>query len=170
MTHEATIRGDELQLLLNLPYPELEVSYPMTGIPLIRATQTREGVEVRLLATSTSFDESTNSGLWEKERPNWSDLKECFLASGATSYTNLDDFKKILTTLARTGHVYYAPDTNILYNGFLTSTNLIEPNKIILSGTVKDEVKAKLNQKHGSHHIDEMKNNSRARARGLVSF
>jgi len=161
MTHETPIRGNELQLLLNLPYPELEVSYPMTGIPLLRATQTREGVEIRLLTTPTSFEKNTDSDLWRRERPSWNDLLECFLASGAANFTNMDDFKKALTSYPRTGRVYYAPDTNILYHGFLTTSNLVEPSKVLLSGTVKEEIRAQLNHKHGPHHIDELKKSSR---------
>lgn len=161
MTREATIRGGELQLLLNLPYPELEVSYPMTGIPLLRATQTRDGVELRIHATRTSFEEQTDSDLWGKERPTWNDLQECFLASGATRYTNLDDFKKSQAGLSKTGRVYYAPDTNILYNGFLTTSGLIEPGKVLLSGTVKDEIKARLNYKYDPRQIEELKKSSR---------
>jgi hypothetical protein len=157
VTHEATISGDELQLLLNLPYPELEVTYPMTNIPLFRATQVREGVQLHVLASPTSFEDRTDSDLWSRERPTWNDLIECSLASGATAYSNLAGFKEALNGYSRTSRVIYAPDTNILYHGFLTATQLIDPNKIILSDTVKEEIKAHLNYKHGPHQIDELK-------------
>jgi hypothetical protein len=160
VTHEATISGDELQLLLNLPYPELEVTYPMTGIQLFRATQVREGVQLHVLASPTSFDDKTDSDLWRRERPTWNDLIECSLASGATTYTNLPDFKGALNGYSRTGRVYYAPDTNILYDGFLTTTQLIDPNKVILSDTVKEEIRAHLNYKHGPHQIEELKHST----------
>ena len=157
MTHEATLSGDELQLLLNLPYPELEVTYPMTNIPLLRTRQVREGVQVHVLATPTSFEGGTDSDLWRSERPTWNDLLECSLASGAAAYANLGDFKKALNGYSRVGHVCYAPDTNVLYNGFLTTSRLVDPNKVLLSGTVKEEIKAQLNYKHGPPHVEELK-------------
>jgi hypothetical protein len=110
-----------------------------------------------VIATPTSFEDRTDSDLWSRERPTWNDFLECYLSSGVTTYTNLDDFNKALNGYSRVGHVYYAPDTNILYNGFLTTSKLVDPNKVLLSGTVKEEIKAHLNYKHGPLHIDELK-------------
>lgn len=157
MTRDVTIQGDELQLLLNLPYPELEVSYPMTNIPILRATQTREGVKIHMLATPTSFEQKTDSELWIKERPTWSDLIQCSLASGAVTYINLPEFKHTLDGQNHISRVYYAPDTNILYNRLLTNSNLVEPKQTLLSATVKEEIRARLNSKYNQYQIKELK-------------
>lgn len=156
MTRDVTIQGYELQLLLNLPYPELEVSYPMTNVPILRATQTREGVKIHMLATPTVFELRTDSELWIKERPTWNDLIQCSLASGAITYTNLHEFKQALNGYNCINRVYYAPDTNILYNGFLTNSG-IDPKQVMLSGTVNGEIRANLNWKYNIHQIKEIK-------------
>jgi hypothetical protein len=82
---------------------------------------------------------------------------QCSLASGALTYPNLTEFKQALNGYSRASRVYYAPDTNILYNRFITSSNLIEPKQVILSGTVKDEIRAHLNWKYNPNHIKELK-------------
>jgi hypothetical protein len=157
MTREITIKGNELQLLFNLPYPEHEFSYPMTNTPLLRYKQTTEGAKIQVLATPHSFEGKVESDLWEKEKPTWNDLLQTSLASDIITFPNLPEFKEAHKGYSKTKRLYYAPDTNILYNGFLTSSQLIEPTKVLLSGTVKDEIRARLNNKYNNHHLDELK-------------
>src|SRR5690606_32920216 len=107
------------------------------------------------LANQRSFEGKVESDLWEKEKPIWNDLLQCSLASGIVTFPNLPEFKEALKGYSKTKRLYYAPDTNILYNGFLTSSQLIEPTKVLLSGTVKDEIRARLNNKYNNHHLDE---------------
>lgn len=90
--------------------------------------------------------------------PSHNDVFDCLLNSGVIQYDNLKEFEKKRRTyrnLNRT--VYFCPDTNILYQGFISNSNLIKPDEILLVNTVRDEVESALNYKYNNHQINELK-------------
>lgn len=158
MSEGLRIREDELQILFNTLGGNLVFSYPPNNIKILSARVTGEGYSINLLCTDRDFEKHSNMDWTEDENPSYNDLTECLLNAGVIQYENLEEFRKRVT-IYRTLHrnIVFSPDTNILYHGFFSNDNSIDPTEILLVDTVRDEIEAQLNHKYTGTEISKMK-------------
>ena len=158
MSEGLRIREDELQILFNTLGDNLVFSYPPHNIKILSARVSGEGYSLNLLCTDRDFEEHSIMDWTDAENPSYNDLTECLLNAGVIQYRNLDEFRKrvnIYRNLHRS--VVFSPDTNILYHGFFSNNNSIDPTEILLVDTVRDEIEAQLNHKYSRTEISTMK-------------
>ncbi|WP_297438249.1 PIN domain-containing protein [Thermococcus sp.] len=158
MYHEELIRKPELQILLNV-LDEVEVSFPLYELPLIRARRWENGYIVDALAGYHDFSKAMH-GIehLSHELPTYSDFYETFMASGIILYDNVDEFKRSLELYdyLKKG-VAFAPDTNVLYHRFISNFRQLDGYQIVIAEGVKKEVENAMNYKYRRNQLDEMK-------------
>jgi len=158
LSESLRIKEDELQILFNTLGDNLVFSYPPYNIKIFSAHVSSKGYSLDLMCSRRDFDKFTQLDGTTGEMPSYSDLTECLLNAGVTQYGNLEEFKKRVN-IYRNLHkgVVFSPDTNILYHGFFSNSNSIDPEDILLVDTVRDEIEAQLNHKYSRTEISTMK-------------
>ena len=90
--------------------------------------------------------------------PSYNDFAGCLLVSGIISYDNLEQFKEMLNHYrSLKKRVYFCPDTNVIYHGFVSTSSLFKPEEILLVETTREETEAFLNFKYSPHIISDLK-------------
>jgi len=165
---EVTVTGEELQIFLNMQNKLIKVDYPLTNEQI--ATFDEEGKHYMVALHLAEDVDGFSSELWERERPKHSDYMQCFLASGLASYGNIEEFRRINSIYENIPQeVVYAPDTNLYYNKFLSSS-LIEPSRVLAVETVHEEINRVLNKKYSPRQINDLKRSARYQNRVLEEF
>ncbi|TAJ44012.1 PIN domain-containing protein [Methanofollis fontis] len=152
---QTEVRSSELCILANLFEGQFTLSYPIYDIELLRVDTDSNGYRVEFPATEADF--SSGMGIFGEygfEMPTYGDFEECLLASGATTYENLDAF-------LQQGELYhglkkdvrFGLDTNLLYHRFATVTGAVRPEEVILLDIVKQEIEFALNHKYSGRLI-----------------
>lgn len=157
--NSVVIQRDELQILLNLFGDQsVMIDYPLFDLKLIQAKTSGDGYRIRVLS-----DEEDYEGLYEdyssyvNELPSYDDIRYCMLLSEIIQYDNIDDFKEMLKVYERLGKiVYFALDTNMLYQGFPSQATYMKNPRYLVVDTVYNEVESSVNYKYKPFHIHEM--------------
>ena len=158
MAFEEKLGIEELQILLNTFGEELEVSYPPLHLTVISVRPTANRYKVAVKTGKEGFDKALGYDTFEKEKPSYNDVFDCLLNSGIIQYSNMDEFAKTVKTyrsLDKT--LYFTPDTNIFYHGFLSNSDLIRPEEILLVNTIRDEIESSLNYRYDNRQINTLK-------------
>jgi len=158
MVSEERFDIEELQILVNICGEHLEISYPPLHLTMITVEPAENLYKVNVKSSREDFAKALDYGVFQNEMPSYKDVFDCLLNSGIIQYCNLDEFEKkvrVYRSLNKT--VYFSPDTNILYHGFFTNSDLIKPEEVLLVNTVRDEIESSLNYKYDSHQINEIK-------------
>jgi hypothetical protein len=148
----------ELQVLMNVlaEREELEVSYPLYGLPLLRAEPGERGYNLEVLTDRRTFNTRVPPRL-SSELPTWSDFYECFISAGILRYDNLDEFEKTLELYERLKKgVAFAPDTNLFYHRFISSYRPLEGYQIVVAEGVKKEIEDAMNYKYRRRQLEEI--------------
>lgn len=152
---EIILTKEELPILLNQLPPKIGVDYPLTNEQIFSAEADDKHYELETHIDSNP--PSSDSELWDSEKPTYSDYRQCFLASNLITYSNLEEFRHEYKTYSNLrAQVVYAPDTNLFYNQFLSS-GLIKPEEILLVETVQKEITNMLNKKFSPALLSELK-------------
>jgi hypothetical protein len=152
---EITVSKQELAVLLNQLPSKIIVDYPLSNdqILSIEAVDNHFELEVHLETDLIPSD----SELWDKEKPSYSDYRQIFLASNLITYSNLNEFledHRVYNNLKQ--KIVYAPDTNLFYYQFL-STGILKPSEILLVDTAQKELIRVLNKKFTPGQINKLK-------------
>ncbi len=152
-------RREELQLLLNLAGPEIEITYPIYHLPLLHAEVSGTHYNFATCATREDF-ERARASLGEfalAELPDYGDLLLCMLNSGIAKYTNLERLREIRKAFESLNkRVLYAPDTNLFYHGFPAWSGISATN-FLLVDVIRYEIESYLNKKYLAPQIQELK-------------
>ncbi len=151
------IQKPELQILINLlaEKGELEVSYPLYELPLLKVRPSARGYELTVLAERRAFNALSRGH--SSELPTWSDFYECFISSGIVRYENLDEFERTLELYRRLRKgVVFAPDTNLFYHRFISSYRPLDGYQIIVAEGVKKEIEEAMNYKYRRKQLEEL--------------
>jgi hypothetical protein len=143
------ISAGELPLLLNLLGPRLKVSYPPTGVELVKAGVDGEGYRISLPSTSEEFDGASGVfGDLAHEVPGYDDLRACLIHAGILRFPNEDEFfEKSRARRQLKEDVVYALDTNLLYYGFPGNSG-IDPSRFLIANATKRELLSASNLKY----------------------
>ena len=146
---------EELIILLNTQPEKIIIDYPFANEQILTAESTGKYYE---LETYLDKDQSiSDSDLWNREKPSYSDYKQCFLASRLISYVNIEEFYQEYKTYSKLRtKIVYAPDTNLFYNQFISSC-IVKPEEVLLVETVQKEITRVLNKKFTSKQLTELK-------------
>ncbi|WP_167714577.1 PIN domain-containing protein [Thermococcus sp. ES12] len=150
------IEKPELQILLNV-LGEMRVSYPLYGLPLLRAKPTETGYRVELTVSRREFNERVSERL-SSELPTWTDFYECFISAGIVRYANIDEFLQNLELYERLKKgVAFAPDTNLFYHRFISGFRPLDGYQIVVAEGVKKEIENAMNYKYRHRELEEIK-------------
>jgi len=144
------ININELQLVFNILGPHVTVEFPPYEKVLIEAGQQGDGYRFSKLGSSADINEKFD--LYNHpEFFDYSSFVQCFLLAGMISYQNIDSFEHQLKIkregLSSVKNLFFALDTNLLYDRFITTNRLISPSQVILVDTVQKEILHKVNNK-----------------------
>ncbi|NJE06243.1 hypothetical protein E3E36_08830 [Thermococcus sp. M36] len=149
------IEKPELQILMNV-LGEIEVSYPLYELPLIRARPSETGYIIDVVARRREFNEKVPEHL-SNELPTYTDFYGCFMSSGIIRYDNLDEFLQNLELYERLKKgVAFAPDTNIFYHRFVSSFRPLDGYQIVVAEGVKKEIENAMNYKYRNKQLEEI--------------
>lgn len=160
--NERIITKDELQIILS-QLDEIKISFPFyPKFDILIARPEDVGYEIKILSGEYDFiEELSDFGAYDKEMPNYSDFRNCLLSSGILEHTNKSEFEGMLSSYRKMKkRVIFCPDTNIIYNRFISSSSLFKQNEILLIDTVKKELEASLNYKYDKR-LQQIKNHIR---------
>lgn len=158
LPREAVILPEELQVLLFHTRTRIRVDYVPTNIQLFDVQPYRGHYEVSLYCEPEDFTVSTQIEEWIKEHPRYGDLLQCFLAAGLVNYPNIGELQRYVQAMRNLKReVVYVPDTNLLYNHFLSSTGILEPGEVVLTDLSQKEILASSNHKFTGRDLDEVK-------------
>ena len=163
MTHENDyeiegIQIEELQILVNTLGERLKISYPPLHLTLMRIEPGENFYSVNIQSSREDFGKSGEHNASRAEMPTYDDVSDCLLNSGVIKYCNLNEFEKKLKTYRSLNRaVCLSPDTNILYHGFFSNSNLVKTDEILLINTVRDEIESSLNYRYDNYQINELK-------------
>ncbi|MEJ5292851.1 MAG: hypothetical protein WHS82_04555 [Candidatus Methanosuratincola sp.] len=149
------LNEEELQILANLFSGGLELTYPITHLPLFECNAS--GGEYRLFTplTPESF------GIKEEdpylEGPSYADVLECMMSSGILGFDNMEEFKEKLEGYRSYRNTFFALDTNLVYRRFVSNTGLLDPKECVIVSTVRDEITSVHNFKYTHEEILQMK-------------
>jgi hypothetical protein len=166
-SHDDVFTIREMQILFNhlqFRADTLDVSYGLLDdFPLLAATPTEDGYS--LAVEEPDFSKySDYPGEIMPELPAYNDLKECFLSSGCLKYANAEKFEDAYKGFRDINkRVYFSPDSNILYHGFL-SASFLKKEKIPIPETVTDEIKHAMNHRYDRETIDALCSNFKTKA------
>lgn len=158
MSPAEVITKPELQVLINLLTEggELEVGYPLYGLPLLKARPARRGYIVEVLADKRAIN-SRIPKRFASELPTWGDFYECFISSGILRYENIDEFEETLELYERLKRgVAFAPDTNLFYHRFISSYRPLDKYQIVVAEGVKKEIEDAMNYKYRHKQLGEI--------------
>ncbi|WP_370575577.1 hypothetical protein [Methanomethylovorans sp.] len=150
---------DELQILLNLFADQpIVVDYPLFDLKLIQAKISGDGYRLRVLSDEDDFGRLYEDyGTYVSELPSFDDIRYCMLLSGIIQYDNLDKFKDMLRLYERMDKiVYFALDTNMLYQGFPSQATYMKNPRYLVVDTVYNEIESSVNYKYKPFHIHQM--------------
>jgi len=150
------ITKPELQVLINVlaERGELKVSYPLYGLPLLKAEACERGYLVSVLTDRKTFNSRVPPGL-SNELPTWGDFYECFISAGILRYDNLDEFEKTLELYERLKKgVAFAPDTNLFYHRFISSYRPLDGYQIVVAEG--EEIEDAMNYKYRHKQLEEI--------------
>ncbi|KXB07713.1 hypothetical protein AKJ51_00370 [candidate division MSBL1 archaeon SCGC-AAA382A20] len=123
--NEVVIEPDELQILLNLYGDDFTLSYPLyQHFDILKATFDKDGYGLELHSDKDSYrNKADNFGKYSGEMPSYYDLRDCLLSSGVISHENLKELEKYVNQKVESGvkKVFFCPDTNLLYQNFLST-------------------------------------------------
>ena len=157
--NSVVIQRDELQILLNLLEGQSVVlDYPLFDLKMIQAKTSGDGYRLRILSNEEDFEELYEYySSYFNEMPSYDDIRYCMLLSEIIQYDNLDDFKEMLRVYERLGKiVYFALDTNMLYQGFPSQAAYMKNPHYLVVDTVYNEIENSVNYKYKPFHIYEM--------------
>ena len=155
------INRNELQLVFNILGPHVTIDFPPYEKVLIEARQQNDGYRFSKLASSDDINE-----MFEMyDHPEFFDYQsfvQCFLLAGMISYQNIDSFKHQLKIkregLSSVKNLFFALDTNLLYDRFITTSDIISPSQVLLVDTVQKEILHHVNNKFDrSQWLDRIK-------------
>jgi len=156
VTASEVITKPELQVLLNV-LGDVTVSYPLYGLPLLRAAPTEGGYRVETLVGRNEFNSMVPRRL-SAELPTWSDFYECFMSSGIIRYDNVDDFLQNLELYERLRKgVVFAPDTNLFYHRFISGFKPLSKYQIVVAERVKEEIESAMNYKYRHRQLEDIR-------------
>lgn len=152
---------DELQVALNLLGPHITVEFPPYDTTLLEARQHAEGYRLTKIASALDIDARFRS-FSHPEFFSFQDIVQCFLSSGFSPYSNLDDIKEIIQVkkqaLSSFKELFYVLDTNLFYDRFVSTYDVIPAPHVFLVDTVQKEILHHLNNKFDqSHLLDSLK-------------
>ena len=156
--NEVMIYKNELQLLLNLFGDEsIVLDYPLFDLKFFRAKAVKDGYRLRLLADNENFlDLACDMGEFADEMPTFDDIKYCMLLSGLIDYDNIDDFRDKLAVFSKLDRtIYFAPDTNLFYQGFVSRSGITDPHFVVVD-TVYEEMEYAINYKYKPGYLYHM--------------
>ncbi|MEX2730026.1 MAG: hypothetical protein Q6353_022480 [Candidatus Sigynarchaeum springense] len=168
---DVEITAAEMQLLLNSISADndrvrFDVSFPLfNDFHLFKAKP--EGLGYAIEVGTPDFNMiATQIPQHAEEFPSYQDFKECFLASGCMQYDNVADFlSRHKDYKDRNQRVFFSPDTNLLYHGFLSSkASFLSKERIPLAPTVYNEIQTAMNHKYDKATIDDIKSRLRFNA------
>jgi hypothetical protein len=165
---DIAITAAEMQLLLNSISADndkvwFDVSFPLfNDFHLFKAKP--DGLGYTLEVGIVDFNAiHAQIPQYAEEFPNYQDFKECFLASGCMQYDNVPDFlsrHKNYKDINK--RVFFSPDTNLLYQGFLSSkASFLSKERIPIAPTVHYEIENAMNYKYDKATIDDIKSKIR---------
>ncbi len=157
--NSVVIQQDELQILLNLfGNQSIVVDYPLFDLKLIQAKTSGDGYKLRVLSDENDFEKLYEEyGSYVNEMPSFDDIGYCMLLSGIVQYDNVDEFKEMLKLYGRLNKiVYFALDTNMLYQGFPTLATFMFHPRYLVVDTVYNEIESAINYKYKPFQIYEM--------------
>ncbi|QSZ66320.1 hypothetical protein RJ40_01790 [Methanofollis aquaemaris] len=156
---EMLIASREIPALINHFGGEVVISYPIYGIRLLEARPEGTGYRISILSNPDEFyAASLRFGEHAMEMPFFSDFEECLLASGVTTYANMEAFRekaKIYRGLKK--EISFGLDTNLMYHRFFTTSRALRPDEVILTGIVRQEIEYVLNHKYSARFIAELR-------------
>ncbi len=153
------VQRDELHILLNLVKEQsIVVDYPLFDLKLIQAKTSGDGYRLRVLSDEDDFEVLYEDySTYVNEFPSFDDIRYCMLLSEIIEYDDLDDFKDMIKVYEKLGKiVYFALDTNMLYQGFPSQATYIKNPRYLVVDTVYNEVESSVNYKYKPFHIHEM--------------
>jgi len=156
---DEVVTYDELQSLLNL-VDEISVMYPLySHFQFFEAKPEGEGYKLSIKQGEMDFERQQNHfDHLADEMPSYNDFAECLLVSGIISYDNLEQFKETLNHYrSLKKRVYFCPDTNVIYHGFVSTSSLFKSEGILLLETTREEIEASLNFKYAPPVISDFK-------------
>lgn len=156
---DEVVTYDELQSLLNL-VDEISVMYPLySRFKFFEAKPEGEGYKLSIKQREVDFErQQSHFDHLADEMPPYNDFAECLIVSGIISYDNLEQFKEMLNHYrSLKKRVYFCPDTNVIYHGFMLASSLFKPEEILLVETTREEIEASLNFKYSPHIISDLK-------------
>lgn len=155
--HDAVIREDEVQVLLN-SLDEVRVSYPLYEGDILVAHPDGTGYALELPATRETFQNWLSGyGPIAGELPSYADLQECMFASGIARYTNQAAFESMRVSYGQLKKdVFFGLDTNLFYHGFASNNPAINHSSYLIVDTVRDEITYAVNRKYRAKRIEEM--------------
>lgn len=157
MKYEVMIQPEDIQILLNLLDGNINISYPLYKLDIIRTHVDKKGYTLKFPNKQELWDAFEDFGKLKKEVMNLNDLNSCLLSSGVISFKNLDDIKEEIKTYRNIKKsVKFSLDTNMLYFNFTLSHGLLDPSEIVLVKTVRDEIIKVMNKKYRHDEILEL--------------
>jgi len=152
---ELVLDKTEMRILLNHLPSKIMVDYPLNNEQILtsEAEEKYYNLDIHLDPNPLESD----SELWNNEKPNYSDYRECFLASNLLTFQNIDTFRqeyKTYTNLRK--KVVFAPDTNLFYYKFISS-NHVRTDEILLVDSIQKEINHRLNKKFTPKELGELK-------------
>lgn len=148
-----TVNEEEAQILVNLFLGDIELTYPVTRIPLFKCTSSNGKYRLSTLLTPESFKDEDPY----LEGPSYADILECMMSSGILGFANMDEFKAKLKAYRAHKNTLFALDTNMVYRRFVSNTGLLDPKECIIVSTVRDEITSVHNYKYSQEQIIQMK-------------
>lgn len=157
---EEIVTEDELQILLNI-FREgiIEVTYPFTNTPVLKARSEGQGYLITLECSKESFDKIQRPvGPLADELPSFNDVFECLTANGILGFANQGaaiDRMNLLRSLRK--KVFFCLDTNLLYHRFMSNSKALDPRDAMIVDIVLNEIECQLNYKYRPDQVHALK-------------
>ena len=156
---DEVVTSDELQILLNL-VDEVSVMYPLySHFQFFEAKPEGEGYKLGIKQGEVGFERQQNHfDHLADEMPSYNDFAECLIVSEIISYENAGEFGEMINHYRNLKkRVYFCPDTNVIYHGFVSTSSLFKSEGILLLETTREEIEASLNFKYAPPVISDFK-------------
>jgi len=154
-------RREDLQILLNLFDDRIEVSYPIfKNFELFHSFPNSYGYKIKNRVFEEDFRELPKKRDIGEEIPCYSDYKNCFLTSGIIehqNYSKFEEFYKMRKNTSSGKNPVFCPDTNLLYNCFLSNFDEIKSTQVRVVETVREELISSMNYKYENSEINSLK-------------
>ena len=170
------LEDSQINILLNLAYlngkEDITISSPLLNTDLFRIKLSRRDWNCKPSINRDRFRDRVDRvrrrvpEYLEDEIPGYDSLRNVIVSTGAFEAWEFgeDYLSGINKIKSNIGGYTICPDTNVLYNRFVSSTihphivkdGFVHPPEFVISNMVEDEIRKKMNKRYGKKEIEDL--------------